>query len=82
MPLKVKSERVCSVLSHLAERREARIKEVRDALAIPQTSINALMQYLKRKGLVEKRGRELSAPYGLTTEGHDILREMRRRDRR
>jgi hypothetical protein len=38
------------------------------------------MQYLKRMGLVRKIGCELSAPYELTTEGRDILREMFRRD--
>ena len=79
-PLKVKSDRVRSVLSYLAERGEARIKDVRDALGIPPTSMNSLMQYLKRMGLVKKISCELSAPYELTTEGRDILREMFRRD--
>lgn len=79
VPLTVKSDRIRSVLSYLAERGEARIKDVRDALGISQASMNALMQYLKRKGLVGKIRRELSAPYELTTEGRDILREMLRR---
>jgi Mn-dependent DtxR family transcriptional regulator len=80
--LKVKSDRVRSVLSYLAEQGEARIKEVRDGLAISQASMNALMQYLKRKGLVRKIRRDLSAPYELTSEGRDILREMSRRAQR
>ncbi len=80
VPLKVKSDRVRSVMSYLSEREKARIKDVRDALGISHASMNALMQYLKRKGLVRKIRRELSAPYELTTEGHDILREMLRRD--
>ena len=79
-PLKVKSDRVRSVLSYLAERGGARIKDVRDALGISHASMNALMQYLKRLGLVRKISCELSAPYALTTEGRDILREMFRRD--
>ena len=79
VPLKVKSDRVRSVLSYLAERGEARIKGVRDALGISQASMNALMQYLKRKGLVSKVSRELKAPYALTAEGRDTLREMFRR---
>ena len=82
VPLKVKSDRVRSVLSYLAERGEARMRDVRDALGISQASLNALMQYLKRKGLVKKVSRELSASYELTTEGRDILREMFRRDQR
>lgn len=81
-PLTVKSDRVRRVLSYLAESRAARIKDVRDALKISQASNNALMQYLKRKGLVRKVSRDLSAPYELTTEGRDILREMLRRDQR
>lgn len=80
VPLKVRSDRVRSVLSYLAEGERARIKDVRDALGIPHASINALMQYLKRKALVRKSGRELSAPYELTEEGHDALREMLRSD--
>jgi DNA-binding MarR family transcriptional regulator len=55
--LKVRSNRVRSVLSYLAERGGARIKEVRDALGISQSSMNALMQYLKRIGLVKKPSR-------------------------
>lgn len=80
VPLKVRSDRVRGVLSYLAERREARIKDVGDALGISRSSMNALMQYLKRKGLVRKIRRELSAPYELTIEGRDVLREMSRRD--
>jgi Mn-dependent DtxR family transcriptional regulator len=80
VPLKVRSDRVRSVLSYLAEGERARIKDVRDVLGISHPSMNALMQYLKRKGLVRKTGCELSAPYELTTEGHDTLGEMLRRD--
>lgn len=79
-PLAVRSDRVRNVLSYLKARREARIRDVRDGLGITQTSMNALMQYLKRKGLVTKSGPELSAPYRLTTEGRGTLQEMIRRD--
>jgi hypothetical protein len=48
-------------------------------LGIQQRSMNALMQYLKRKQLVKKTGQELSAPYSLTEEGHAVLTEMARR---
>jgi hypothetical protein len=48
-------------------------------LRIPRESINALMQYLKRKQLVEKTSQEFSAPYSLTNEGHAALAEMTRR---
>jgi hypothetical protein len=45
-------------------------------LRVPRQSINALMQYLKRKHLVEKVGQEFNAPYSLTDEGRAALAEM------
>jgi Mn-dependent DtxR family transcriptional regulator len=74
--LVVKSDRVRDVLSYLSDHGEARILDVRDALGIAQVSINALMQYLKRKRLVTKVGDELRAPYELTDEGRDTLDNM------
>ena len=74
--LVVKSDRVRDVLSYLSDHSEARIIDVRDALGIAYASINALMQYLKRKRLVKKVGDELSAPYGLTDEGREALADM------
>jgi hypothetical protein len=50
-----------------------------DVLSIPRESINALMQYLKRKLLVIEIGEEFSAPHSLTDEGHAVLAEMTRR---
>lgn len=50
--------------------------ELRDTLGIAHASMNALMQYLKRKRLVTKVGGELTAPYELTDEGRRALAEM------
>ena len=75
-PLPVKSDRVQALLSCMAERGEMRIVELGRALGIAQQSMNALMQYLKRKGLVRKMGRDLYAPYVLTDEGKATLTEM------
>ncbi len=77
-PLAVRSARARAVLSYIAERGELRIRDVRDALGIPNRSANALMQYLKRKDLVRKVGRTLYAPYALTPRGHETLEEMER----
>lgn len=77
--LPVRSDRVCAVLTVLAERGHAQIIEVRDALGIPHRSINALFQYLKRKSLVRKDGEETRSPYALTTHGREVLAEMQRR---
>jgi DNA-binding IclR family transcriptional regulator len=76
--LPVESERVCKVLSAIFDSGELRIKEVTNALSVPHQSMNALMQYLKRKRLVRKIGRELHSPYALTAQGISALAEMTR----
>jgi len=73
------SERVRKVLSAILDSGALRIRDVSDVLREPHQSINALMQYLKRKHLVEKTGQEPSAPYALTDEGRAALTEMTRR---
>jgi DNA-binding PadR family transcriptional regulator len=75
----VESNRVRKVLSVIREAGALRIRDVTNILRIEQQSINALMQYLKRKHLVEKTSQEFSAPYSLTNEGHAALAEMTRR---
>lgn len=77
--LPVESDRVRKVLSIILDSGALRIRDVTDVLRIPRKSINALMQYLKRKHLVEKTGQEPSAPYALTDEGRAALAEMTRR---
>jgi DNA-binding IclR family transcriptional regulator len=66
-------------LSHLAEHGPARIRDLRDALAIPHDSANALMQYLKRIGLIRKTGDALTAPLELTPQGLETQQAMIRR---
>jgi len=77
--LPVESDRVRKVLSTISDSGALRIRDVTDTLRIPRQSINALMQYLKRKHLVEKTGSEFEAPYSLTDEGRAALAEMTRR---
>jgi predicted transcriptional regulator len=74
--LPVESDRVRKVLSAILEAGALRIRDVTNDLSVPRQSINALMQYLKRKHLVEKVGQEFNAPYSLTDEGHAALAEM------
>jgi predicted transcriptional regulator len=73
------SERVRKVLPVILDSGALRIRDVSDVMREPHQSINALMQYLKRKHLVEKTGQEPSAPYALTDEGRAALAEMTRR---
>jgi len=77
--LPVESDRVRKVLSAILDSGALRIRDVTDLSKIPRDSINALMQYLKRKRLVKKAGQEFNAPYSLTDEGHAALSEMTRR---
>jgi len=79
VPLAVRSDRVRQVLSHLAEHGPARIRDLREALHIPHDSANALMQYLKRKGLIHKTADHLTAPLELTTQGLKTQQAMDRR---
>jgi Mn-dependent DtxR family transcriptional regulator len=75
----VESDRVCKVLSAISDSGVLRIRDLTDVLRIPRESMNALMQYLKRKHLVKKTDQEFNAPYSLTDEGHAVLVEMTRR---
>jgi DNA-binding MarR family transcriptional regulator len=64
------------VLSAILDAGALRIRDVTNDLRVPRQSMNALMQYLKRKQLVEKVGQEFDAPYSLTDEGRAVLAEM------
>jgi predicted transcriptional regulator len=77
--LPIESDRVRRVLSMILDSGALRIRDVTNALSLPRESINALMQYLKRKHLVKKTGPEFNAPYSLTDEGRATLAEMTRR---
>jgi DNA-binding IclR family transcriptional regulator len=77
--LPVESDRVHAVLSAIRDARSMRIRDLKNELKIPHPSINALVQYLKRKALVQKNSQEQAAPYSLTAKGLDALTEMERR---
>jgi DNA-binding IscR family transcriptional regulator len=77
--LPVESERVRKVLSVIADAGALRVSDVAKLLQVPLQSVNALMQYFKRKHLVQKAGQDLYAPYALTEMGHAALAEMTRR---
>jgi DNA-binding PadR family transcriptional regulator len=77
--LPVESDRIRKALSAILDAGALRIRDVTGVLRVPHQSINALMQYLKRKHLVEKTGQDLHAPYSLTETGHAALAEMTRR---
>jgi DNA-binding IclR family transcriptional regulator len=76
--LPVESDRVRKVLSAIFDSGELRIKDVTSTVSVPHQSINALMQYLKRKRLVKKSGSDLHSPYALTAKGIAALAEMTR----
>jgi Mn-dependent DtxR family transcriptional regulator len=77
--LPVESDRVRNVLSAIAHAGTLRGRDVAEMLQIPRQSLNALMQYLKRKQMVKKTGEGFYAPYSVTEMGHAALVEMTRR---
>jgi predicted transcriptional regulator len=77
--LPAESERIRDVLSAISDSGTLRIKDVAEVVGMAHQSINALVQYLKRKQLVKKTGQERGAPYSLTGEGRAALAEMTRR---
>ena len=68
-----------AVLSVLSSAGALRSRMSADRLRLPHQSTNSLMQYLKRKALVEKLGEQVGAPFGLTALGRDTLAEMAQR---
>ena len=75
-PPPFRSDRVRTVLSYLRSQGAARTRDVGLTLGIPQPSINALMQYLKRRNAVRTRTDARRAPYELTPDGLEILEAM------
>jgi DNA-binding IclR family transcriptional regulator len=76
--LPVKSDRVQAVLERLAEA-PARTVDIGRELGIERHTVNALMQYLKRRGLARKAGDDLFAPHEITDTGRRVAAEMSRR---
>ena len=75
-PLPFRSDRVRTVLSYLQSHGPKRTRNIGLALGISQTSINALMQYLKRKNTVRTQTDARHAPYELTPDGREMLAAM------
>lgn len=74
--LGVKSDRIFQVLTYLLDHGPARTRDIGDSLRIPRISMNALMQYLKRKSLVYKAGAGQTDPFDLTAEGRVVQQAM------
>jgi DNA-binding MarR family transcriptional regulator len=76
-PPPFRSDRVRWVLSYLESQGPTRTRDVGRGLGVPQTSINALMQYLKRRNAVRTQTDTRHAPYGLTHDGREMLAAMK-----
>jgi len=76
--LPVRSERIRSVLADLESHGTARTRDIGLRLGLPQPTINALMQYLKRKRMVRTESDARWAPYVLTADGRQTLAVMLR----
>ena len=78
--LPVQSDRVRMVLGEIADAGALRIRDVSYRTQLPRQSINALVQYLKRKQLLTKTRPGALAPYSLTEQGRAVLAEMTLRE--
>ena len=76
----VRSRRVSRVLGHLAEHGPCRARDLAVAVGVAFHSMNALIQQLKRRGIVAKAGDGHIAGHNLTPHGRTVLAELRRRD--
>lgn len=77
-PPPFRSHRVRGVLSYLEMQGPTRTRDVGLRLGIPQPSINALMQHLKRKNAVRVQSGSRLAPHELTPDGREMLAAMKR----
>jgi predicted transcriptional regulator len=75
----VTSDRVRAVLTMIADAGSLRIKDISDSLRVPHQTINALIQYLKRKGFLQKTAEGLAFPYMLTASGRVVLAQLEQR---
>lgn len=75
-PLPLRSDRVRAVLSYVESHGPTRTRDIGLRFGIPQPSINALMQYLKREGMVCNQTDARWAPYVLTADGCRTLAAM------
>ena len=66
------------MLSYLASQGSTRTPDVGLELEIPQTSVNSLMQYFKRKNAVRTQTDARHARYDLTPTGREMLAAMER----
>ena len=73
VPSGVRSERSINVLSLLASEGPTRGRDISERLGFNKVSINAFMQYLKRKGWIRKAGSHQGDPYELTVTGLQVL---------
>lgn len=73
------SDRVLSVLTYLAHNGPTQTAQIGRDLGIGFKSMNALMQYLKRRGIAYKTGSARYAPHALTEKGHQLRDELSNR---
>jgi predicted transcriptional regulator len=75
-PPPFRSDRIRDVLSYLASHGPARTRDIGLTLGLRHQSLNALMQYLKRKKAIRTVSDTHFAPYELTPDGREMLAAM------
>ncbi len=77
-PPPFRSDRIQDVLSYLASHGPTRTRDIGLSLGLRHQSLNALMQYLKRRKAVRTESDTRFAPYELTPDGREMLVAMQR----
>lgn len=77
-PPPFRSDRIRDVLSYLASHGPTRTRDIGLILGLRHQSLNALMQYLKRRKAVRTVNDTRFAPYELTPDGREMLAAMQR----
>jgi DNA-binding IclR family transcriptional regulator len=77
-PLPFRSDRIRNILSLLADQGPTRTRDIGLELGVAPPSLNALMQYLKRKKAVRTQSDVRGAPYELTPDGREMVAAMQR----
>lgn len=73
LPRELRSDRTFLVLSLIGDHAPMRAVEIAKELGLPKHSANALMQYFKRRGFIQKVGSDRLSGFALTPDGMLVL---------
>ena len=76
-PLHQRSDRISSALQYIYDHEPVGTAEMRKAMNRSRDSVNGMLQYLKRVGLIHNAAKTWPASYALTPDGRRTVMAMR-----